>query len=185
MAAKKSTKKQTDTEVRVSDLAGQLENAFVAGLGALADARKEGIKRFESLVKEGEKFRKKTTTRTESLIDDVQGTIREMADDAQSKASGLLDQVRGKSRLDKLQSAFDTRVADTMDRLNVPSKNDIDAINKKLNKIIKLLNEQGKPAAKKKTAGKRTTKKPAARKTAARKPATRKKAAKTSKKTSK
>ncbi len=180
MAAKKSTKKQTDTEVRVNDLAGQLENAFVAGLGALADARKEGVKRFESLVKEGEKFRKKTTDRTETLIDDVQGTIREMADDAQSRASGLLDQVRGKSRLDKLQSAFDSRVADTMDRLNVPSKNDIDAINRKLNKIIKLLNEQGKPAAKKKvakkkTASKRTTKKPAARK----------KAAKTSRKTSK
>ncbi len=179
MAGKKSTKKQTDTEVRVTDLAGQLENAFVAGLGALSDARKEGVKRFESLVKEGEKFRKKTTDRTETLIDDVQGTIREMADDAQTKASGLLDQVRGKSRLDKLQSAFDSRVADTMDRLNVPSKNDIDAINRKLNKIIKLLNEQGKPAAKKvakkKTASKRTTKKTAARK----------KAAKTSKKTSK
>ncbi len=179
MAGKKSTKKQTDTEVRVKDLAGQLENAFVAGLGALSDARKEGVKRFESLVKEGEKFRKKTTDRTETLIDDVQGTIREMADDAQSRASGLLDQVRDKSRLDKLQSAFDSRVADTMDRLNVPSKNDIDAINKKLNRIIKLLNEQGKPAAKKKvakkkTASKRTTKKPAARK----------KAAKTSKKTS-
>ncbi len=180
MAGKKSTKKQKDTEVRVTDLAEQLESAFVAGLGALADARKEGVKRFESLVKEGEKFRKKTTDRTETLIDDVQGTIREMADDAQSRASGLLDQVRDRSRLDKLQSAFDTRVADTMDRMNVPSKNDIDAINKKLNRIIKLLNEQGKPAAKKKvakkkTASKRTTKKPAARK----------KAAKTSKKTSK
>lgn len=185
MAGKKSTKKQTDTEVRVSDLAGQLENAFVAGLGALADARKEGLKRFESLVKEGEKFRQKTTSRTEALIDDVQGAIREMADDAQSRASGLLDQVRGKSRLDKLQSAFDTRVADTMDRLNVPSKNDIDAINKKLNRIIKLLNEQGKPAAKKKTASKRTARKPAASKKAAKKPAARKKAARTSKKTSK
>ena len=180
MAGKKSTKKQTDTEVTANDLAGQLENAFMAGLGALADARNEGVKRFESLIKEGEKFRRKTTDRTETLIDDVQGTIREMADDAQSKASGLLDQVRDKSRLDKLQSAFDTRVADTMDRLNVPSKNDIDSINRKLNKIIRLLNEQDKPAAKKKskkkkTASKRTTKKPAARK----------KAAKTSKKTSK
>ena len=72
-----------------------------------------------------------------------------------------------------------------MDRLNVPSKNDIDAINKKLNRIIKLLDEKGKPAAKKKTASKRTAKKPAARKKAARKTATRKKAAKTSKKTSK
>lgn len=167
MAAKKKTGKQQAAESRVGEIADQLEHAFLAGLGALSDAQKKGAKRFDSLVKEGEKFRKKATARTESLIDDVQDAIRDMAGEAQSKATGLIDQVRGKSRLDKLQSAFDTRVADAMDRLNVPSKNDIDAINKKLNKIIRLLDEQGKPAAKK-TTRKRTTKKPAAKKKAAR-----------------
>jgi len=156
-----------DDDKRANDITEQLEHAFMAGLGALSDAQKKGAEQFESLIKEGEKFRKKTTTKTESLIDDVQDAIRDMADDAQSKATGLLDQVRGKSNLHKLQSAFDTRVADAMDRLNVPSKNDIDAINTKLNKIIRLLNEQGKPAAKKKATRKRTTKKPAAKKKAA------------------
>ena len=156
-----------DNDKRANDITEQLEQAFMAGLGALSDAQKKGAKRFESLIKEGEKFRKKTTTKTESLIDDVQDTIRDMAEDAQSKATGLIDQVRDKSRLHKLQSAFDTRVADAMDRLNVPSKNDIDAINKKLNKIIRLLNEQGTTAAKTKTTRKRTTKKPAAKKKAA------------------
>ncbi len=56
-----------------------------------------------------------------------------------------------------------------MDRLNVPSKNDIDAINKKLNKIIRLLEGQGKPAAKKKVTRKAAKKKPAAKKKAAKK----------------
>jgi len=171
MAGKKSTKKQKDSDTRVGEIAEQLEHAFLAGLGALSDARKEGAKKFDTLVKEGEKFRKKTTNKTESLIDDVQDAIRDMTDDAQSKATGLLDQVRDKSRLDKLHSAFDSRVAGAMDRLNVPSKNDIDAINTKLNKIIRLLNEQGKPAAKKK----------ATRKAAPRKTAAKKKAAKTKK----
>ena len=175
MAAKKPAKNQKDSENRANEITEQLEHAFMAGLGALSDAQKKGAKTFDSLVKEGEKFRKKTTSKTESLIDDVQDAIRDMADDAQSKATGLLDQVRDKSRLDKLQSAFDTRVADAMDRLNVPSKNDIDAINKKLNKIIRLLNEEGKPAKKKAPARKRTAKKPAAKK----------KAAKTVKKTTK
>ena len=167
MAAEKSTRKQKDSEKRINEIAEQLEHAFMAGLGALSDAQKKGAKTFDSLVKEGEKFRKKTTSKTETLIDDVQDAIRDMADDAQSKATGLLDQVRDKSRLDKLTTAFDSRVADAMDRLNVPSKNDIDAINKKLNKIIRLLNEDGKPAAKKATTRKRTTKKPAAKKKAA------------------
>ena len=167
MAGKKKTAKQKAPESRVGEFADQLEHAFLAGLGALSDAQKKGAKRFDSLVKEGEKFRKKATSRTESLIDDVQDAIRDMAGDAQSRAEGLLDQVRDKSQLNKLQSAFDTRVADAMDRLNVPSKNDIDAINKKLNKIIRLLDEQGKPAAKKKATRKRATKKPATRKKAA------------------
>jgi len=171
MASKKTTRKQKDSDTRVGEITEQLEHAFLAGLGALSDARKEGAKKFDTLVKEGEKFRKKTTSKTESLIDDVQDAIRDMTDDAQSKATGLLDQVRDKSRLDKLHSAFDSRVAGAMDRLNVPSKNDIDAINKKLNKIIRLLDQQGKPAAKKKTA----------RKAAPRKTAAKKKAAKTTK----
>jgi len=167
MASKKKTAKQKAPESRVGEIADQLEHAFLAGIGALSDAQKKGAKRFDSLVKEGEKFRKKATSRTETLIDDVQDAIRDMAGDAQSRAEGLLDQVRDKSQLSKLQSAFDTRVADAMDRLNVPSKNDIDAINKKLNKIIRLLDEQGKPAAKKKATRKRAAKKPAARKKAA------------------
>jgi len=169
MAGKKSAKKQKDSENRVNEIAEQLEHAFMAGLGALSDAQKKGAKTFDSLVKEGEEFRNKTTSKTETLIDDVQDAIRDMADDAQSKATGLIDQVRGKSQLDKLQSAFDTRVADAMDRLNVPSKNDIDTINKKLNKIIRLLNEEGKPAKKKAPARTRTARKPAAKKKAAKK----------------
>jgi poly(hydroxyalkanoate) granule-associated protein len=167
MAGKKKTAKQKAPESRVGEFADQLEHAFLAGIGALSDAQKKGAKRFDSLVREGEKFRKKATSRTEALIDDVQDAIRDMAGDAQSRAEGLLDQVRDKSQLNKLQSAFDTRVADAMDRLHVPSKNDIDAINKKLNKIIRLLDEQGKPAAKKKATRKRATKKPATRKKAA------------------
>ena len=59
-----------------------------------------------------------------------------------------MDRVRGRSKLDKFQTAFDKRVADTMDRLNVPSKNDIDKINAKLNKILKALDDKPvKPAA--------------------------------------
>jgi poly(hydroxyalkanoate) granule-associated protein len=185
MAKKKTSTKQKPAEARGGDVGDQLEHAFMAGLGALSDAQKKGAKRFDSLVKEGEKFRRKATSRTESLIDDVQDAIRDMADGAQSRASGLLDQVRDKSQLEKLQGAFDSRVADAMDRLNVPSKNDIDAINRKLNKIIRLVEAQDKPAAKKKTTRKRAAKKTTTRKPARKKTATRKKAAKKTRKTTK
>ena len=177
MAAKKRTKKQRVSEKKGAEIAEQLEHAFLAGLGALSNAQKAGEKTFESLVKQGEDFRKKTTKKTEALIDDVQDAIRDMSGDAQSKASGLLDQMRDKSNLRKLQGAFDSRVADAMDRINVPSKNDIDKINAKLNKILRALDD--KPV--KKTAAPKARK---AVKKAAKKPA-KKAARKTARKTKK
>ena len=173
MAGKKRKTKQKDSDTIVSEIGENLEHAFLAGLGALSNAQKKGAKTFDSLVKQGEDFRKKASKKTESLIDDVQDTIREMSDDAQDKATGLLDQVRGKTQLNKLTDAFDSRVSDAMDRLNVPSKNDIDDINKKLNKIIKLIGDQAKPAAKpaakKKVVKKKAAPKPAAKSTSTRK----------------
>jgi len=172
MAATKRTKKQKLNLKKGGEITEQLEQAFLAGIGALSNAQKAGEKTFDSLVKQGEAFRKKTTKKTESLIDDVQEAIRDMSGDAQSKATGLLDQMRDKSNLRKLQGAFDSRVADAMDRLNVPSKNDIDKINTKLNKILRAVEEKPKaPAKKAATPAKRKTAKKVTRKTARKAPA--------------
>lgn len=166
MAGKKRTKKKQEAEKVVSEIADNLEHVFLAGLGALSNAQKKGLKTFDALVEQGETFRKKTTKKTESLIEDVQDAIREMSDDAQSRAEGLLSQVRGKSNLGRLQHAFDSRIADAMDRLNVPSKNDVDAINRKLDKIMKLVADKDKVATSK---PRKTAKKPASKKAAAKK----------------
>ncbi len=172
MAATKRTKKQKLNLKKGGEITEQLEQAFLAGIGALSNAQKAGEKTFDSLVKQGEAFRKKTTKKTESLIDDVQEAIRDMSGDAQSKATGLLDQMRDKSNLRKLQGAFDSRVADAMDRLNVPSKNDIDKINTKLNKILRAVESKPKAPVKKAAApAKRKTAKKVTRKTAKKAPA--------------
>jgi len=175
MVAKKGKGKQKVNETRFDEIREQLEDTFLAGLGAFSNAQKAGEKTFDKLVKEGEKFRKKTTKRTESLIDDVQDAIRDMSDDAQEKASGLLDQVRDRSRLEKLNEVFDKRVSGAMDRLHVPTKKDVDAINRKLNKILKLLEETppAKPvaAAPKRKPMTASKKKTTARKTPAKKTA--------------
>jgi poly(hydroxyalkanoate) granule-associated protein len=168
-------KKETKAKQRVSEFTEQLDNVFLAGLGAFANAQKMGSETFESLVKDGEKFRKEASKKTEKLIDEVQDSVREMRGDAEEKAEGLLDRVRDRSKLTKLQSAFDKRVADAMDRMNVPSKNDIDKINRKLDKILKAIEPKAKkPATRKKAAAKKAPAKKAAAKKA---PAVRKAAA--------
>ena len=161
-------KRENKAKQRVSEFTEQLDNVFLAGLGAFANAQKMGSETFESLVKDGEKFRKEASKKTEKLIDEVQDSVREMRGDAEEKAEGLLDRVRDRSKLTKLQSAFDRRVADAMDRMNVPSKNDIDKINKKLDKILKAIEPKAKkPAARKAPARKAAAKKAPAKKAAA------------------
>ncbi len=165
-------KKESKAKQRVNEFTEQLDNVFLAGLGAFANAQKMGSETFESLVKDGEKFRKAASKKTEKLIDDVQDSVRDMRDEAEDRAEGLLDRVRDRSKLNKLQNAFDKRVADAMDRMNVPSKNDIDKINRKLNKILKSLEPKAKkPAAKKAPAKKAPVKKTATKKTPATKAA--------------
>ena len=149
MTTVKHETKQTDSGSKIGEIAEQFEHVFLAGLGALSNAQKVGVKTFDTLVKEGEDFRVKTSKKTESLIDDVQDAIRGMTSDAQSKATGLIDQVRDTSKLDKLHDVFDSRVADAMERLNVPTKKDIDSINRKLNKILKELDGKATTTRKK------------------------------------
>ena len=61
--------------------------AFLAGLGALSNAQKVGGKAFDTLVEQGMSFRKQTTDRTETLIDNVQDAIRDMSDEAEKRAT--------------------------------------------------------------------------------------------------
>jgi poly(hydroxyalkanoate) granule-associated protein len=179
MAKKKSRSKQKDSSDRTAEIAGQLEHVFLAGLGALANTQKVGSKAFETLVKQGESFRKGATDKTETLIDDVQDAIRGMADDAQDRATGLIEQMRGTPKMDKLQSVFDSRIDSALDRLGVASKHDLDKLNSKLNRVLKSVGAEKKTAKKpakkvaKKVAKKAPVKK-AVKKTAVKKTSTKK-----------
>jgi poly(hydroxyalkanoate) granule-associated protein len=170
MAKQKRKSKQSDSGKGSTDISGQLEHVFLAGLGALANTRKAGQKTFKTLVKQGESFRKDATDKTEALIDEVQGAIRGMAGEAQSKATGLIDQMRDTPQMDKLQSAFDARIDLALDRLGVASKQDLDKLNAKLDRALKSVSakKSAKKASKKPT--KKATKKPA-KKAAAKKSA--------------
>ena len=66
--------------------------------------------------------------------------------------------MRDASQLDKLNSAFDSRVAGAMDRLGVASKRDLDALNRKMDKILKAVasnKETAKRSSKKKVSKKK------------------------------
>lgn len=173
MADKKQQAKPKDSG-RTAEIAEQLENVFLAGLGALANTQKAGGKAFDKLMKQGESFRKDASGKTESLIDDVQDAIRGMAEEAQSKATGLLDQMRETPQMSKLQSVFDSRVDSALGRLGVASKHELDKLNAKLDRLLKSVEKPEparKKAASKKVPAKKTAKKTAAKKASKKPPA--------------
>ena len=151
-------KTKRKTGKKVNEFSQQLENVFLAGLGVLANAQKMSSDTFETLVKDGKTFRASAEKKADKVIKEVRSDVRELSEETQERADGLFDRVRDRAKFGRLQKAFDKRVADAMDSMNVPSKNDIAKINRKLNAIQKTLKAQGKEAlAKKGTTTRRAT----------------------------
>ncbi len=162
MTQKKAKSKQKASSSKSAAAGGELEHVFLAGLGALSNAKEIGSKTFDTLVETGEAFRKKATKKTQALIDEVQGAISDMTDETEAKASGLIEHIRDASQLDKLYSVFDSRVGAAVERLGVPTKRDLDKLSRKLDKVLAAVDGKQTPAKRKApAAAKRKAKKKA------------------------
>jgi poly(hydroxyalkanoate) granule-associated protein len=108
--------------VKVRESANQI---WLAGLGAFAKAQQEGVKMFETLVAEGERFQERTKTAADERIAEMR-----------SKATGTWD---------KLEQVFEERVARALHSLSVPSRKDVDVLSRRvaeLTEIAKKLSDE-------------------------------------------
>lgn len=111
---------------KVKDVAGQI---WLAGLGAYVKVEKEGSKWFDTLVKDGERLEEKTR----ELVDRQWSFYRDKVDDVRGKVEEVKDMAT--SSIDRIEKAFDERVASALGRLNIPSKNDIDHLNRQIQSL--------------------------------------------------
>ncbi len=155
----KSSDKSTTVKSGAAPLASAVKESaqqiWLAGLGAFAKAQQEGTKAFEGLVKEGLSVQRKTQAVAEERISDATSRVTTMANDITSKASG---------QWDKLETIFEDRVARTLNKLGVPSAQDIDALIARIDELNRNVQKlQPKAAAKADTAAE-PAKRPAAKK---------------------
>ena len=134
------------------------QQIWLAGMGAFAKAQEEGSKVFEALVKEGAHLQKKTQGLAEERIGAVTGKMTAMADGMSNKAG---------AQWDKLESIFEERVAKALHKMGVPSRQDIDALAKRIDGLS--ARAGGKAAAKAAPARKAAAKPAAAAAATARK----------------
>jgi poly(hydroxyalkanoate) granule-associated protein len=119
----KSGAAKTSTTAAESPLAGAIRDSaqqiWQAGLGAFNRAQAEGGKAFEALVKEGVTLQRKTQSAAEEKIAEATSKMSTIANDLSTKATG---------QWDKLENIFEDRVAKALNKLGVPSAQDVAAL---------------------------------------------------------
>ena len=127
-------KKKIDTQSNtLSEVKTYARKIWLAGLGAYARVGSEGGEYFKELVKSGQHVESKgkkvaieQLDAANSQIDQVRGNV--------SAVKGLVD-----VQLDKVEKAFDTRVASALNRIGIASKHDVETLSAKLEELTALL----------------------------------------------
>lgn len=111
---------------RLENLKSQAQRIWLAGLGAFAEAEKKGDKLFRSLVKKGKKY---------------EIAVREPIGNAGEALSGSVEAARNQAgkTFKELELAIDRRVAATMQRFGVASRDEVEKLEKEIASLKKAL----------------------------------------------
>lgn len=150
-----------------SGLAGSAQQIWLAGLGALGRAQKEGGKLFDALVREGRGVQKSVRVRADARADEILGEVESRVDDARERTS----QAWG-----WLENSIEQRLQGALRRLNIPSRREVDALARKVDRLDARVPDKPASRTGTKTAGKTSARK-AAKKSPAKPRAPRKRAA--------
>lgn len=168
--AARSERPQTKTEALQSKAEGlsksimdSAQHIWLAGMGAFGRAQEEGTKMFESLVSEGMSLEKRTRKLATGKVDAVRDAVENRVGQVKERAADTWD---------RLEKVFEERVQRALNRLGVPSSDDlqglsarVDQLNAELRKLsrgnISSAAKQAKPAPFKKGAAKKSTPKTA------------------------
>lgn len=170
MAARRKTTKADRTTRKAAPKAAEaggnvlesVQQVWLAGMGAIARAQKEGPGAFQDAVREGFELLNKSRSTTEKMIRDV-------FESAQESVQTRLDTAREQATetWDNIEALFQSRVHKALQQMGVPSPEEIRLLTKRvaeLNDNVKALAAGKARAAARKS--KAPVRKPARRKTA-------------------
>lgn len=138
VAVRKKLEAEVDVKATVlTDVKVYARKIWLAGLGAYAKAGQEGADYFKVLVKAGEGVEKQGKKLVTEQVDAANSQI----DSVKSTVTSNVQSVKGKVdlQLDKIEKAFDSRVAGALNRIGIPSKQDVEALSAKLDELSALL----------------------------------------------
>lgn len=105
---------------------------WLAGLGAFSRAQAEGMKVFESLVKQGEALESRTKKAAFDTAAAATGAAKTRAKEVQAIAGGTWD---------KLEHVFEDRVARALGKLGVYTQSDVERLAERVDALSEAVNE--------------------------------------------
>lgn len=144
-AARKSVKSspKTRAEVASHNLIETAQSIWSAGVGALARAQGDGTDLFDALVKKGMSLEARTRKLANGKVDEVRGVVEDRVENVREKATDTWD---------RMEKVFEDRVHRALTRLGVPTREDLVALNKRVEQLTAELRKQGGKQATTKTA---------------------------------
>jgi poly(hydroxyalkanoate) granule-associated protein len=139
----KNTASNTASETNVlADVKGYARKIYLAGLGAYAKAGKEGADYLQDLVKAGEGVEKEGKKLVNQQVEAANSQIDNVKVSVKDRVDGVKGQVE--VQFEKVEQAFDRRVASGLNRLGIPSKHDVDTLSAKLDVLTAMLERAAK-----------------------------------------
>jgi poly(hydroxyalkanoate) granule-associated protein len=127
---KKSTLSTVQHSLSQGDMLEAMHQVWLAGMGAVATARKQGPKMLDDLLAEGARIhdssRKAADKAVRSALAEVQGMVGERMKTAQAQAGETLD---------NLEKIFQTRVHRVLNQLGVPSADEIQSLARRVDQL--------------------------------------------------
>ena len=128
---KVSLKKKTETQTNtLGDVRHYARKIWLAGLGAYARVGQEGADYVKELIKTGEIVEKQGKKRIDHELDAANESVKSNVSTVKGKVE---------VQLDKIEKAFDSRVASALNRIGIPSKHDVETVSAKLDELTALL----------------------------------------------
>lgn len=128
--AKVAAKKVEEKATLLTDVKHAARQIWLAGLGAYSKAGQEGAGYLKDLIKSGESVEKQGKKLVTEQVEAANDTVK-------TGVSSVKEKVE--VQLDKVEKAFDARVASALNRLGIPSKKDVAALSAKLDELSAVL----------------------------------------------
>lgn len=143
--ARTTTRKARGGAARAqAKLVENVQQVWLAGMGAIARAQKDGPAAFQDAVADGIKLLNRSRSQTEKMLRDA---FESAQSTMQSRVEGVRDQAN--ETWDNLEALFQTRVNKALRQIGVPNADEIRLLTKRVGELSDAVSKlSGKPIGK-------------------------------------